>query len=204
MRQLLQIMHIIGQYGYTYKRKRGTQRMKKIGNWLSNILLVVVILISISYIFNLYQIRQNPNQIPSTFGYIPLTVLSGSMSPTIETGDMIVTRSGVSNLQVGDIITYRVGNSLVTHRIMEITTDNGNVAYITQGDANNTMDGNPITKDQIVGKYQFRIPFAGYVMANLRGWLGIVLAIGILTIMAMTKIIKASKTQLSKANGSNQ
>ena len=204
MRQLLQIMHIIGQYGYTYKRKRGTQRMKKIGNWLSNILLVVVILISISYIFNLYQIRQNPNQIPSTFGYIPLTVLSGSMSPTIETGDMIVTRSGVSNLQVGDIITYRVGNSLVTHRIMEITTDNGNVAYITQGDANNTMDGNPITKDQIVGKYQFRIPFAGYVMANLRGWLGIVLAIGILTIMAMTKIIKASKTQLSKANGPNQ
>jgi len=117
---------------------------------------------------------------------------------------MIVTRSGVSNLQVGDIITYRVGNSLVTHRIMEITTDNGNVAYITQGDANNTMDGNPITKDQIVGKYQFRIPFAGYVMANLRGWLGIVLAIGILTIMAMTKIIKASKTQLSKANGPNQ
>jgi signal peptidase len=197
-------MHIIGQYGYTYKGKRGTQRMKKIGNWLSNILLIVVILISISYILNLYQIRQKPNQIPSTFGFIPLTVLSGSMSPTIETGDMIVVRNRTDNLQVGDIVTYKVGNSLVTHRVMEITTDNGSVAYITQGDANNTTDGNPITKDQIVGEYQFRIPFAGYVIANLRGWLGIVLVIVILTIMALTKIIKVSKTQLSKANGSNQ
>jgi signal peptidase len=178
--------------------------MKKIGNWLSNILLIVVILISISYIFNLYQIRQKPDQIPSTFGFIPLTVLSGSMSPTIETGDMIVVRNRTDNLQVGDIVTYRVGNSLVTHRVMEITTDNGNVAYITQGDANNTTDGNPITKDQIVGKYQFRIPFAGYAMANLRGWLGIVLVIVLLTIMAMTKILKVSKTQLSKADGPNQ
>ncbi|MDF2531705.1 MAG: signal peptidase [Clostridia bacterium] len=200
----LQIMHIIGRYGYNYKGKRGTQRMKKIGNWLSNILLIVVILISISYIFNLYQIRQKPDQIPSTFGFIPLTVLSGSMSPTIETGDMIVVRNKAAHLQVGEIGTYRVGNSLVTHRVMEITTDNGNVAYITQGDANNTTDGNPINKDQLVGKYQLRIPFAGYVIANLRGWLGIVLAIGILTIMAMTKILKVSKTQLSKADGSNQ
>ncbi|OGO79224.1 MAG: signal peptidase I [Clostridiales bacterium GWB2_37_7] len=178
--------------------------MKKIGNWLSNVLLIIVILIAVSYIFNLYQVRKNPETMPGTFGFIPLTVLSGSMSPAIETGDMIVISSVKENLKVGDIITYDAGDFLITHRIIEAAEENNQVMYITQGDANNTRDTKLVSQDQVLGKYQFRIPYAGYVMTYLRGWLGIVTVMGLLMIYLITVVIKETKTQLNKAKGSNQ
>jgi signal peptidase len=183
---------------------RRTIRMKRIGNWLSNILLIVVIIFAISFVYNTIQLRQNPGQLPSTFGFIPLTVLSGSMSPTIETGDMIVVKVDKDNLIVGDIITYKMGSNLVTHRIIEATTENGVEAFVTQGDANNVEDGTLVTKEQIVGKYAFRIPYAGYIKAGLRGWLGILLITVMVMLYLITIIFKETKIQLNKPNVKHQ
>lgn len=184
--------------------KWGVQRMKKLGNWLSNILLATVIIFAISFVYNSIQISQNPGQLPSTFGFIPITVLSGSMSPSIETGDMIVVKTDKANLNVGDVITYKMGSVLVTHRIIEVITENGIEGFVTQGDANNVEDGSLVTKEQIVGKYAFRIPYAGYLKAGLRGWLGILLIIILVMLYLITIIFKEIKTQLNKSKAKDQ
>lgn len=178
--------------------------MKKLGNWLSNILLAVVIIFTISFVYNSIQIRQNIGQMPSTFGFIPITVLSGSMSPSIETGDMIVVKTDKANLNVGDVITYKMGSVLVTHRIIEVTAKNGVEAFVTQGDANKVKDGTLITKEQVVGKYAFRIPHAGYIKEGLTGWLGILLIIVLVMIYLVTIIFKETKIQLNKSKTKHQ
>ncbi len=126
------------------------------------------------------------------------------MSPSIETGDMIVVKTDKANLNDGDVITYKMGSVLVTHRIIEVTAKNGVEAFVTQGDANNVEDGTLVTKEQIVGKFAFRIPYAGYIKAGLRGWLGILLIIVLVMIYLITIIIKEIKIQLNKPKTKHQ
>ena len=65
---------------------------------------------------------------------------------------------------IGDIITYRMDDMLVTHRV----TDKRDSAYITRGDANEGEDAAPVMQEQIVGTVVFFIPVLGYVAAFLK------------------------------------
>ena len=90
------------------------------------LLLVNVTLIAKSYI--------HPDQVPDFMGYKPFIVLSGSMEPGIMTGDMVfVKNTDTGNLQKGDVIAYKSGEAVITHRIIDVTTENGEVRYMTQG-----------------------------------------------------------------------
>lgn len=142
---------------------------------------------------NLYFIaaRAITGEHPSLFGYSTAIVVSGSMSPEIEVDDMVVIHRE-NTYSCGEIITYKDGASLVTHRIHEITDD----GYITKGDANNTDDGT-ISPDSVVGRVVLAIPKVGKLISAIRtpfGMLGIVL-IGVLLIEfpALSEKIKAKK-----------
>jgi signal peptidase len=64
----------------------------------------------------------------------------------------------VNNINVGDIIAYKLSNgTLVTHRVHAIT----DAGIITKGDANNNVDFAPITKEQIVGENVLQIEQLG-------------------------------------------
>ncbi|MFP3460537.1 signal peptidase I [Arthrobacter globiformis] len=77
---------------------------------------------------------------PGFLGYQASIVLTGSMAPTINPGDVVVTvPSPVSSLKTGDIITYRIpvqDRRVETHRIVELTRDGGSTTVRTKGDAN--------------------------------------------------------------------
>ena len=73
-------------------------------------------------------------------------VETGSMEDKIHTGDYVLVHRA-KDYSVGDIITYRVNNYFVTHRIVEIDGDK----ITTKGDANNTID-DEINRNQIEGK----------------------------------------------------
>jgi signal peptidase len=122
-------------------------------------------------------------------GHPMLVVLSGSMSPAIGTGDMIIDEKLSGNraghLQAGQIITFYpdTGTSTsFTHRIAEVTSAGGQVAYVTKGDANNAPDATLVAPSQILGLYDAKIPGAGYAMYALRQplTLGLLLAAPIL------------------------
>ena len=124
--------------------------MKKAGKILSKIftvfLIVFTFLVMSLAIYNFVSVKILNKDYPNLFGYTFFEIVSGSMSPTIEKGDMILVKLD-TDYNVGDIVSYKDNNSIITHRIVE-KTDN---YYVTKGDANNTLD-NPIKEEQILGK----------------------------------------------------
>ncbi|MBP3330067.1 MAG: signal peptidase I [Clostridia bacterium] len=100
-------------------------------------------------------------------GYSIMTVMTGSMEPAYQVGDIIVIKKTNENeLQVKDVITFistdeELNGQPITHRIIDITEENGQKKFETKGDNNRIADETPVTSDRILGKVQLRIPFVG-------------------------------------------
>ena len=114
-------------------------------------------------------------------GYDVRIVQSGSMEPAIGTGSVVVIRSQ-ERYAVGDVVTF-AGSSRdglpTTHRIIADTVQNGELAYITQGDANESADIEPVRLTNILGVVVLSIPYLGYVLDFARQPLGFALLIGV-------------------------
>lgn len=108
-----------------------------------------VVLFVILIFFILLNILSMNNK--SLLGFRIYRVISGSMQPALQIGDVIIIKKA-NNYAEKDIITYDNGLTTITHRIKFINGDE----IITEGDANDAPD-KPITKDRILGKYFFRI-----------------------------------------------
>lgn len=95
----------------------------------------------------------------------PTVIISGSMRPLMDVGDMaIVARGNLKLLKEGDIIQYRqIENPIpVVHRITGTQSRDGKNLFITKGDANNSPDSLPVHPEQVVGKVVFTVPKAGW------------------------------------------
>ena len=124
--------------------------MKNLFKIAKNILLkIIVILLVIILVYILYSKYIEKNKVTKIFGYGFLVVLTGSMEPEINSGELVVVREG--EYEVNDVITYETENLLVTHRIIEKNIVNGKIEYICKGDANNENDLK-ISENQIQGK----------------------------------------------------
>lgn len=116
---------------------------------------------------------------PTIFGYSTAVIASGSMEPALSVDDLILNHAQ-DDYAGGDIITFRSGSSLTTHRIVEVTED----GYVTQGDANNAADLDTVPPDAVVGRVVGKIPHVGSAIAFLKtpfGMMGLVFT-GILMI----------------------
>ena len=99
----------------------------------------------------------------------PTAIATGSMEPEISVGDMVVVADWQRELTVGDVIAYAHDGKTIVHRITEITQQPEGTAYITQGDANNAPDADPVQPSQIEGKVVARIPALGWVSLWFHG-----------------------------------
>lgn len=87
-----------------------------------------------------------PTILHNYFGYKISPILSGSMSPFAEPGDLFITIDRpASVLKVGDIVTLYSENSmkLYAHRIVDVRQFNGQIKVVTKGDANPSEDSDP-------------------------------------------------------------
>jgi len=110
------------------------------------------------------------------FGWRLDVVQSGSMSPSIKVGDLVITSPQHAEVQVGDVICFRSGGVLVCHRVVSI--DETNETIVTKGDANEDPDPSPVSYDDVMGTVVLNIPLLGYVISFLRspfGWALIIL-----------------------------
>ena len=105
---------------------------------------------------------------PTIFGCSTAVVISGSMEPTIKVNDLILIRAA-ERYTVGEIITYDDGTRLVTHRIVAVTEE----GFLTQGDANNAQDSQPVAPQQILGKVILTVPHMGALIGMLQTPLGL-------------------------------
>jgi signal peptidase len=108
---------------------------------------------------------------PKILPYQMFFVRSGSMSPTFNTGDMVVlTKVDASELKKGDIITFDRPDqpgTLVTHRIVAIQTNEQGRSFQTKGDANDSADPWSVPASGTGWKYKAHIPKLGFVFGYL-------------------------------------
>lgn len=110
--------------------------------------------------------------VPAVMGWVPLTVLSGSMEPTYPAGSQVIVERIEGNeeargLEVGDVITFipeADSAVVVTHRITAKQWRHDGVAvFTTRGDANDTDDEWRLTGREIRGKVVYHVPYVGYI-----------------------------------------
>jgi len=165
----------------------------KIGYWITVTSLLLVAGITAAPIFD------TPN------GIKLYTVQSGSMTPEIPVGSLVITKP-LSDYQKNDIITFKTEQDraiknpkhTITHRIYEIKTENNKTEYITKGDANNTPDPKPVKKDLILGKVIFTVPFLGFPISFAKTKKGFISLIVIpATIIIYSEVLKI-KNEIAK------
>ena len=148
---------------------------------LRTTLLVLVALIVGLNVYSFNASRLTGDMVPMPFGVGATVVLSGSMEPTLSTGDILfITRK--DTYEVGDVVVFQSNRIAVVHRIIElreetVESENGEetqLVAITQGDANNTPD-DPIAIEQIKGVVKFRIPLVGYLVNMIKTPLGTII-----------------------------
>lgn len=131
--------------------------------------------------------------VPRTMGWVPLTVLSGSMEPAYPVGSQVVVEplrgdDQTRDLEVGDVITFvlELDSSVpVTHRVVDKRwRQDGVPVFTTRGDANGADDDLELTGREIRGRVVYHVPYLGYVAHGLtpgqRDVVRIALALGLL------------------------
>lgn len=175
--------------------------VKRIFKWTSNILTIFLLLICTLSLYSIFQVKNNPGQIPTILGYKVMAVLTGSMEPVLRPGDLIVVKPvAPMKVKVNDVITYKNSqNTMVTHRIVDLKDKEGEVFFETKGDANNVKDEGDVQSDQLVGSLLFSIPKVGYLVNFLKSPAGLAILLVIpflyLTIGVLKIIFNNKKEQ---------
>ena len=143
------------------------------------IILIPILIINITLIIKSYT---NADEVPSVGGYLPLIVLTDSMYPEIKSGDLILcNKVEAEDIAEGDVISFYDpmgnGTSVVTHRVLEIVNENGEISFRTKGDNNNAEDQMPVPAESLIGIYQSRIPVVGNIAMFMQTTTGLIVCV---------------------------
>lgn len=115
-------------------------------------------------------------------GYHLFVVQSSSMEPAIKTKSLVVVYPQIE-YQTNEIITFlnpsQEGEkyTTTTHRLQMIINQNGKVAYMTKGDANQFSDDQFVPQDKVVGKVVKIIPYIGWLINIIKSNFGVAIFI---------------------------
>lgn len=112
--------------------------------------------------------------VPRVAGATPYVVLTDSMEPGLPVGTLVVSRPvGPEQIRTGTVVTYQLRSGqerLVTHRVVGVgMTVGGERTYVTQGDANEVPDADPVRDVQVRGALWYRVPYLGHVAGAFTG-----------------------------------
>ena len=162
------------------KEVKETSLVKKIFSWIGTGFLTLLVVMASWLCFDKFVLK---HQVPSIFGYSSLMVATGSMSGTIEEGDLIIIKN-TGDYKIGEIVTFfQDGDEIpTTHRIINIDDDG---LWVTKGDANNSKDSRSISSDEIIGEWVMTIPYVGtFIDWAVEGG-GLIYIIGIFLILGL-------------------
>jgi signal peptidase len=126
------------------------------------------------------------------------------MEPAISTGSVVVIQKKDAYLE-GQVVTFgaETSNSIpTTHRIVATEVQEGELVYLTKGDANEERDVEAISKEDVRGVVLFAIPALGYLLDFARQPIGFALLIGVPALVIIfeeaSKIMKVVKMERVK------
>ncbi|MBE5868580.1 MAG: signal peptidase I [Lachnospiraceae bacterium] len=159
-----------------------SRKMKKIWNWFTTVLVVLVVLLAVLLVG------------ARIVGFKVFTVLSGSMEPDYPVGSLIYVREvDPDDLESKDVITFMLDENIVaTHRIIEVIPDEADstvVYFRTKGDANNAADGKLVHSKNVIGTPVFTIPWLGYVANFIQNPPGTYIAIAVCAILILLMFV---------------
>ena len=126
---------------------------------IQKIFLIIIIFILLFTLYSKFILKE---ELIKLYNTAILVVLTGSMEPTIKSGEMIIIKEQ-TDYNVDDIVTYKEDrNFFVTHRIINKYENK----YETKGDNNNLID-ETIDKDQIEGKVIYHSKVCGFFILYL-------------------------------------
>lgn len=110
-----------------------------------------------------------------------VVVLSGSMEPAFQRGDILYLDNNKPQLEIGDIVVYKVkGRDIpIVHRLLELheRASDGNHVYLTKGDNNNVDDRGLyafgqlwLERGDIIGIARASVPYAGMLTILLNDY----------------------------------
>lgn len=184
------------------------ESLKKIWNITSTVLVVVIVLCAVFLMGS------------RLLGFKCYTVISGSMKPEYNVGDLLYVKDvDVNTIKVGDPITFILNEDLVvaTHRVVRIDAENQR--FYTKGDANEIEDSEPVHFNNVIGVPQFSIPKLGYVSDFVQNPPGMYITIGVGIILILIVFVpdligkkkkeddpevEAAKTEIDAANAENE
>ncbi len=101
--------------------------------------------------------------LPLALGWSTHAVATGSMTPQVEVGDLLVAdRTPADEVEVGEVVLFKDPSQpsrLLSHRVTKINDDG---SLVTKGDANPTADLMPVPEQNVIGVAKLRIPWLGY------------------------------------------
>lgn len=171
------------------------------------VILIPVLLLNVSLIIRSFT---QPDEVPSVGGYLPMIVLTDSMYPQIHSGDLIICKTEEpENIQVGDVISFfdpaGNGTSVVTHKVIEVKNEDGQISWVTQGIANNAADFLPVPEDNLVGVYRSRIPGLGNVVLFMQTTTGLIVCVVVPVLLLVgLDILRRRKFEKSKQQDTDQ
>lgn len=135
---------------YEIEKRDKTEKIVK-GNILSLIPITTMFLVLILFVLGI-------------FVYVPIGVMSNSMKPYFERGDIVVYKKikNVNDLKINDVICYQLDDIKVMHRIVNIDIIDNKKYFSTKGDNLIAKDALKVKEEQIIGTIEFTIPGLGY------------------------------------------
>jgi signal peptidase len=161
-------------------KQKAKKIVKGIGHGLGIALIIFEVLIIIFLVVS--KVQGDP---PTLFGHQMYFIRTGSMSPYLEPGDVIISKKYDGGELVagkdGSVVTYygNIGDNvdMITHRVIKIDAENQR--FYTKGDANEIADGDPVHFKNVLGVPQFAIPKLGYVSNFVQNPPGTYITIGV-------------------------
>ncbi len=157
----LLLLYYLNKVYFTKKEKiknsRRDLKKRKLGA-LITVLLVVILSVMIALVSGVGR-------------YLALTIGSGSMTGTIDKGDVVVLDKKDKKVSEDEIVAFRKEGVVLVHRVVDIKNIHGVRYYITKGDYNKNEDNWLVEDKDLVGKYKFKIKFIGWPTVKLNEWI---------------------------------
>ena len=148
--------------------------------WVLCILLIPILIVNCTLLVKSFV---NKDAVPDFAGTLPLIVLTDSMYPDIQSGDLIICQTiDAEDVEVGDVISFydpaSSSSAVVTHMVIEIIDENGMLSFRTKGINNNTEDRISVPEGKLVGKYTgTRFAYAGNIALFMQTVPGLIVCV---------------------------
>jgi signal peptidase I len=121
--------------------------------------------------------------LPNAIGMRSFTVMSGSMEPSIHTGDVVIDRKiRPLDARPGDVVTFSDPSGrgrLITHRLRSLRVQGHTARMVTKGDANNTVERWTVPTSGHIGRVELRVWKVGYPLVYAHSRFGLIALVAV-------------------------